>query len=727
MKNKKIIFYIITTVFIFLGFAPKTNAAGGILFSANSISSKAGQEAVLVLSQDTFTNGSPAPSSYSFRVTYTSTDFTAFSILPGASLGATPLKTVSCSVVSAGIYDCQITGDLGSPIGDGQVALLVFTVKSGLSNKTSSVALSNVVATGVTPTSNNLAITSTGGSVIVDSTVIPVKFSIPSGSGNMGATVSLNISLDKTGTAETPDTLFWDVLYNPADISSITLLQIQAMEDAGVFVSCLEAAVGDFKCSIPNGYSAVAASPADIATMQFVISNSTSKSSIPILLSGAISGSLETGSYQPTQVSGSTITVLNAAVPTLSIGSPSASLTNSGPITYIVTYTGADTVTLANGDVTINKTGTANGTVAVSGSGTTTRTVTISSITGDGTLGITLATGTASNATGSALGAGPSTTFTADNTAPTVPAGLSATAVSTSGINLSWTASTDTVGVTGYKVFRNSVQVGTSATNSYSDTGLTASTQYTYTISAYDAAGNNSTQSSSASATTQAQVTSGTVIAPVRAVDWTGAGAGTIPNRTTICQTLNPGATAAQINSALAACNNGVVFLNAGTYSIASPGINITKGNVTLRGAGPDQTKLVFTAAGHNSCNGLGASFCIIGDASWWSGAPGNTANWTAAYAKGTTQITLSNVTGLSAGKLLILDQADDTSDDGSIYNCQTINKCTQQGTDIGRAGRGQHQTVTVTAVNGNVVTITPSLADPNWRTSQNPGAWISL
>jgi hypothetical protein len=79
---------------------------------------------------------------------------------------------------------------------------------------------------------------------------------------------------------------------------------------------------------------------------------------------------------------------------------------------------------------------------------------------------------------------------------------MSGTAVSSSQINLSWTASTDNVGVTGYKIFRGGTQVGASETNSFSDTGLTASTAYSYTVSAYDAAGNNSAQSSSVSATT---------------------------------------------------------------------------------------------------------------------------------------------------------------------------------------------------------------------------------
>jgi DnaJ-class molecular chaperone len=102
-------------------------------------------------------------------------------------------------------------------------------------------------------------------------------------------------------------------------------------------------------------------------------------------------------------------------------------------------------------------------------------------------------------------------TSTTNTTPPSVPAGLSATAVSSSQINLTWTASTDSAGtLSGYDIYRNGTKVGTSATNSYSDTGLAASTQYSYTVSAYDTAGNTSAQSTSASATTQAASTGGT-------------------------------------------------------------------------------------------------------------------------------------------------------------------------------------------------------------------------
>lgn len=90
-----------------------------------------------------------------------------------------------------------------------------------------------------------------------------------------------------------------------------------------------------------------------------------------------------------------------------------------------------------------------------------------------------------------------------DTTAPSVPSNLTATAISASQINLSWSPSTDAVGVTGYHVFRNGTQVGSPTTNSFSDTALSASTQYSYTVRATDAAGNNSSQSSAVSATTQ--------------------------------------------------------------------------------------------------------------------------------------------------------------------------------------------------------------------------------
>ncbi|MEK7794406.1 MAG: Ig-like domain-containing protein, partial [Candidatus Hydrogenedentota bacterium] len=110
---------------------------------------------------------------------------------------------------------------------------------------------------------------------------------------------------------------------------------------------------------------------------------------------------------------------IDKAPPTISVGAPSAGLTTTGPVTYTVTYTGATAVTLANAAVTLISTGTASGALNVSGAGTAARTVTISGITGDGTLRISIAPGTASDVAGNpAPSAGPSAIFTVDNAQP---------------------------------------------------------------------------------------------------------------------------------------------------------------------------------------------------------------------------------------------------------------------------------------------------------------------
>src|SRR3989441_8812 len=89
-----------------------------------------------------------------------------------------------------------------------------------------------------------------------------------------------------------------------------------------------------------------------------------------------------------------------------------------------------------------------------------------------------------------------------DTTPPSVPTSLSASAVSSSQINLSWTASTDNVGVAGYTISRGGSQIATTSLTSYSDTGLSPATAYVYQVSAFDAAGNVSAQSAPASAVT---------------------------------------------------------------------------------------------------------------------------------------------------------------------------------------------------------------------------------
>ncbi len=89
-----------------------------------------------------------------------------------------------------------------------------------------------------------------------------------------------------------------------------------------------------------------------------------------------------------------------------------------------------------------------------------------------------------------------------DTTPPTAPGSLIGAAVSQTQINLSWNASTDNVGVTGYNVYRGGSLLTSVTGTSYSNTGLTASTSYTYKVKAKDAANNLSADSNTVTVTT---------------------------------------------------------------------------------------------------------------------------------------------------------------------------------------------------------------------------------
>lgn len=237
------------------------------------------------------------------------------------------------------------------------------------------------------------------------------------------------------------------------------------------------------------------------------------------------------------------------------------------------------------------------------------------------------------------------------------------------------------------------------------------------------------------------------IIAPSRAIDWSQAGLpATLPDgeatgntytppvRATVCASIAPeGSSSApvaptNVNAAIAGCAAGqVVYLQPGNFYFSS-GIDFNaKSDVTLRGAGADQTLLYFS--GVAGCEGRYAAVCVSGmsvDVNYNSN-PGNTANWTAGYAAGTTQITLSNTANITPGKtLLTLDQDYDPAyDNGGVWTCDAAGICSDEGgAESMRAGRGQFQVVLATAVSGNTVTISPGLYMANWNASLSPGAW---
>jgi parallel beta-helix repeat protein len=115
------------------------------------------------------------------------------------------------------------------------------------------------------------------------------------------------------------------------------------------------------------------------------------------------------------------------------------------------------------------------------------------------------------NLTGEILDGGTDTQFgtpAPDTEAPTVPGGVTATAISSSRVDVAWSGSTDNVAVAGYTIYRGGTAIATVAASarSYQDTSVAPETTYTYTVDAFDAASppNRSAQSAPASATTPA-------------------------------------------------------------------------------------------------------------------------------------------------------------------------------------------------------------------------------
>jgi hypothetical protein len=104
--------------------------------------------------------------------------------------------------------------------------------------------------------------------------------------------------------------------------------------------------------------------------------------------------------------------------------------------------------------------------------------------------------------------------WTVDTTPPSAPANLTATATAPSTVSLSWTASTDNNGVTGYDIVRNGTTIGTvsGTTTYYLDASASPGTQYTYTVDARDGAGNVSPPSAPATVTTPSGTTTPTLV-----------------------------------------------------------------------------------------------------------------------------------------------------------------------------------------------------------------------
>jgi glucose/arabinose dehydrogenase/PKD repeat protein len=168
-----------------------------------------------------------------------------------------------------------------------------------------------------------------------------------------------------------------------------------------------------------------------------------------------------------------------------------------------------------------------------------------------------------------------------DTVAPSAPTGLKATPASPTQINLSWTASTDNVGVTGYQVFRNGTLIATTTTNSYSNTGLTPNTSYSYSTKALDAAGNVSASSGAVSATTPG----GDATAPT--VSLTAPTGSTVSGTVTVSATASDNVGVSGVQFLLDGANLGAEDATS-PYSISWNTTNVSNGSHTLNARARD-------------------------------------------------------------------------------------------------------------------------------------------
>ena len=210
--------------------------------------------------------------------------------------------------------------------------------------------------------------------------------------------------------------------------------------------------------------------PADASVKQYKIGSGTwTTYTVPVVVSAN-----DTVYAQCTDEAGNTSATGNLVI---------SNIDKTAPVITIGTYT----TTPTNQDITVTAT-TNEGTL-----NTTSHTFTVNGsfdfVATDTAGNVTIKTVTISN-------------IQADAQAPLAPMNLTVLGSTSTTVDLMWDSASDSIGVTGYKIFRNGSEVGTSTTTDYTDAGLTSGTTYTYTVKAYDAAGNISESSNEISVTT---------------------------------------------------------------------------------------------------------------------------------------------------------------------------------------------------------------------------------
>ena len=183
----------------------------------------------------------------------------------------------------------------------------------------------------------------------------------------------------------------------------------------------------------------------------------------------------------------------------------------------------------------------------------------------DGRLDIQAIKGSADNPEVTAIAVLPSSAPVSgggDTQPPTTPTNFVQTGATTSSVSVSWTASTDNVGVAGYGLYRDGVFSASTTATSYTFTGLACGTTYNLAVDAYDAAGNRSSQASASGATSACPTSSASGVANL----WVDPSGGSCTRQSTPAAYVD-GQACSSLNAAYAAANAGdLILIKGGSY-----------------------------------------------------------------------------------------------------------------------------------------------------------------
>jgi endoglucanase len=303
-----------------------------------------------------------------------------------------------------------------------------------------------------------------------------------------------------------------------------------------------------------------------------------------------------------------------------------------------------------------------------------------------------------------------------DQTPPTTPTNLRVTGTTTTTASLAWNASTDDVGVTGYQVSRGTTIAGNVTGLTFTDTGLTANTTYSYTVRALDASGKQSAASAPVNATT-AQVTQDyTVAASPGSLSLARGGTASTTiaiSRTNFTGAVSfsasglPGGVTVAFNPSGATTGNSVTatFTASGTATLGGSTVTLTGNSGSVTRSTP--VSLTVTA---------GSDF-TIGPGAATSVARGATANTTIAINRTSFTGAVSfSATGLPSGVTVAFNPSAATTGNSvtaTFTASGTATLGTANVTITGTSGSTSRSTtvaLTVTSGGGGTVTATPSV-----------------